>query len=160
MGDSPIAVATFESVEISPAEFLEVLTLFVAAAVPCQNLGLDLGRGGGREDDVGRVAEMRGRHRVAAQLRGREAGELDAEPDEGAMVIGGIGVVNGCHQFGVTTVDSSAVIEQASLDGGDGVTSLVGAQWSVGLGNGGHPRQSSARTSQLSPGKFPDEPVH
>lgn len=42
--------------------------------------------------------------------------EIDSQPDERPVVVRGIRVVRRCSEWDVTSIDSSAVVEQAAFD--------------------------------------------
>lgn len=138
MGDSPIAVATFEAIEIPATELFEKLAVRAFDAMPRQNLSFDLGDRGRFEIDRGLSTKMGGGNGVLAQFAGRVNCEVGTKSHETAVVVGAIGMINGRHQIGIATVDAVAIIEQASLDGRDRREGFEGSELSEYLFRGCH----------------------
>lgn len=146
MRDAPIVASAFEPVEVSTTELLEILAVVVAAPVPRQHLRLDVGGAFRGEHDVGRRTEVGRRQRASAEVRRDRSSEVDSEPDERTVIVGGVGVVHRGQKIRVATIDAPAVVEKATLDGQNGPRRLGWIQWSTGRALGGHERRVTAST--------------
>ncbi len=70
---------------------------------------------------------------VLAKLLGGMDGELGTETDEASVVIRCVGVVHRSHQFGITSVNAVAVINQALLNRRNRRQGFDGGQWAKNL---------------------------
>jgi hypothetical protein len=70
---------------------------------------------------------------VLTELLGGLDSELSSETDEASVVVGGIGVVHGSDQFGITSINAVAVVNQALLNRRNCRQGFNGGQWAKDL---------------------------
>ncbi len=70
---------------------------------------------------------------VLTELLGGLDSELSSETDEASVVVGGIGVVHRSHQFGITSINAVAVVNQALLNRRNCRQGFDGGQWAKDL---------------------------